>query len=40
MNKLNILSKSKISNLGTILLNRLLEKGEIPSASPEKNEGP
>jgi hypothetical protein len=40
MNKLNILSKSKISNLGTILLNKLLEKGEIPSASLEKNEEP
>jgi hypothetical protein len=42
MNKLNIFSKPpKFSNEGTFLQNKkLLEKKEIPIASPKKNEGP
>ncbi len=42
MNKLNIFSKSpKFSNKRTFLQNEmLLEKSEIPIASPRKNEGP
>jgi hypothetical protein len=42
MKKPNVFSKSpKFSNEGTFLQNKkLLEKREIPIASPEKNEGP